>query len=52
LLGLVILKKELDYETLSSYQLVLEMADQGEETVLTSTTAIFIQVLELIVRCF
>jgi hypothetical protein len=40
----VILKKELDYETLSSYHLVLEVRDQGEDTVLSASTAIFIQV--------
>ncbi len=44
-LGLVILKKELDYETLSSYHLVLEVRDQGEDTVLSASTAIFIQVI-------
>jgi hypothetical protein len=45
-LGLVILKKELDYETLSSYHLVLEVRDQGEDTVLSASTAIFIQVIK------
>ncbi len=41
----MILKKELDYETLSSYHLVLEVRDQGEEAVLSASTAIFIQVI-------
>ncbi len=49
-LGLVILKKELDYETLSSYHLVLEVRDQGEDTVLSASTAIFIQVKKAVRR--
>jgi hypothetical protein len=49
-LGLVILKKELDYETLSSYHLVLEVRDQGEDTVLSASTAIFIQVHREVIR--
>jgi hypothetical protein len=43
----VILKKELDYELLSSYHLVLQVSDQGQENILSTSTAVFIQVIPL-----
>ena len=43
-LGLVILKKALNYEERSSYNIVVEASDNGEGRVLTSSSNILVQV--------
>ena len=46
-LGLIVLKKPLNYEEKSSYNLVVEARDGGEQTVLRATTDIFIEVEDI-----
>ena len=45
--GLVTLKKALNYEDRSSYNLVVEAVDAGEDRVLSSTASVFIQVQDV-----
>ena len=46
-LGLIVLKRPLNYEEKSSYNLVVEARDGGEQTVLRATTDIFIEVEDI-----
>ena len=46
-LGLIVLKKPLNYEDRSSYNLVVEARDGGEDEVLTATTDIIISVEDI-----
>jgi len=46
-IGLVVLKKPLNYEERSSYNLVVEAQDSGEDQILSSTSNVLIQVEDI-----